>query len=195
MLHYLYRITRQDAKEYIGVSINPTDRLSDHKYGRGSIHLKGHKTLTMEILACGTKEYIYQLEKAYILKFSPELNISMGGIGGAGKNTARGSKSGQSKLTEEQVEQIRIRHYNNGESKNSLAIIYGVTPTAISSICFGQTWKHAKGPIVKPIKEDKSQLIKRAKELRKLGYIYSDIAEILYVSPTTAFNYCKKYND
>ena len=43
------------------------------------------------------------------------------------------------KLTEDQVRAIRVR---SGEKRRSLALEFGVTPTAISNICLGKGWRH-----------------------------------------------------
>jgi hypothetical protein len=55
-------------------------------------------------------------------------------------NSAKGSKSGRSKLTEEQVCEIRNLHYSH--STNDLAKRYNVNPTTIGHIVSGSTWKH-----------------------------------------------------
>lgn len=60
---------------------------------------------------------------------------------------ANGSNQGLSKLTEEDVLEIRHRYNSTSESTYSLADNVGVTASAIQSIVTGKTWKHVGGPI------------------------------------------------
>lgn len=53
----------------------------------------------------------------------------------------RGSKHGQSRLTEEYVGRIR-KGFLAGETQTDLAKKYGVSITAISKVCNRKTWKH-----------------------------------------------------
>lgn len=55
--------------------------------------------------------------------------------------TARGSRSGNAKLTEEQVAHIKAR-LAEGVSTKRLARLYGVWPNAIDQIKAGKGWKH-----------------------------------------------------
>ena len=73
--HFLYRITTAVGDEYIGVSINPSHRLKQHRTGQGNKYLKNRDDLEQIILAKGSREYIYSLEAEYIEKFKPNLNI------------------------------------------------------------------------------------------------------------------------
>lgn len=52
----------------------------------------------------------------------------------------KGSKMWSSKLSEEQVREIREK--NKTQSKNSLALEYGVSRQTILNICLGRSWKH-----------------------------------------------------
>ena len=56
-----------------------------------------------------------------------------------------GSKNNRSKLTEEQVLQIRHRRFN-GELGTTLGKEFNVTSANISTICLGYTWPHVGGP-------------------------------------------------
>lgn len=56
---------------------------------------------------------------------------------------ARGSKIGTSKLTEEQVAEIRLR-FGQKETKKSLARHFGVSIGTIKFIIRGDTWKHVR---------------------------------------------------
>lgn len=55
--------------------------------------------------------------------------------------TAKGTRSGLSKLTEEQVLEIRA----SSESQKNLADRYGVSATIVSLAQRGKTWKHVGG--------------------------------------------------
>ncbi len=56
---------------------------------------------------------------------------------------AKGEKSGQAKLTQKCVKEIRIR-YKNGETIAALSKKFGVTGTAIRYILDRKNWKHVK---------------------------------------------------
>lgn len=57
------------------------------------------------------------------------------------RNTSRGERNAQSKLTDEKVRAIKER-LAFGESLSSIARDYAVDPTTILSIRNGRTWKH-----------------------------------------------------
>jgi transcriptional regulator with XRE-family HTH domain len=56
---------------------------------------------------------------------------------------ARGERQGHAKLTQAQVEAIRLR-YADGEPQRVLAEEFGVRASAISRIVNGKRWKHVK---------------------------------------------------
>lgn len=56
--------------------------------------------------------------------------------------TATGAKNGQSKLTAQQVNEIRRRFASGGITKKSLALEYGVGQMAIGRIIRGERWSH-----------------------------------------------------
>lgn len=58
--------------------------------------------------------------------------------------SARGSRSGASKLTESQVVEIRVR-CAAGELHRVLAVDYGVSRTTITQVVNGTTWRHVTG--------------------------------------------------
>lgn len=67
--------------------------------------------------------------------------IALGLYKNLGKNTPKGSNHPCSKLTEEQVVQIRSR-VARGEFKRALAREYGVSDSLVRAIVTGRTWKH-----------------------------------------------------
>lgn len=60
---------------------------------------------------------------------------------GANTNPARGSKQGSSKLTEDQVREIRARN-KAGESCYKMAKDYPVDKQTLQRICYGRGWLH-----------------------------------------------------
>lgn len=186
-VHYLYVITRSDGCKYVGVSIDPQYRLQQHIMGQGSIYLVGEVEATIEIICQGNKEFIYDLERAYIKENRPELNISEGGYGGNSGNAAKGEKHGHSKLLEKDIVTIRERAYN-GESYYKLAEEYGVSHASIYAVCTGKTWKHIGGPITS-FKNRKEELVKRVRELFDEGLSGREIADILPISQTSVYRY------
>lgn len=185
--HYLYVVTRLDGCKYVGVSIDPEHRLRQHISGQGSIHLSGHIGAILEIICQGSKDYIYNLERAYIKESRPELNISEGGHGGYSGNAAKGENHGHSKLLEKDIVLIRERVYN-GESYYTLGEEYGVSFNSIYAVCTGKTWKHMGGPITS-FKNNKQELVKKVKELFDQGLSGREIAEILPISITSVYRY------
>jgi predicted GIY-YIG superfamily endonuclease len=188
-IHYLYIITRPDGCKYVGVSIDPQHRLQQHILGQGSIYLEGYTESTIEIICQGSKNYIYNLERAYIRQNKPELNISEGGYGGDSGNAARGERHGQSKLLEKDILIIRERVYN-GESCYKLAKEYNVSQAPIYCACTGKTWKHVGGPITS-FKNNRQDLIRKVKELFDEGFSGREISEMLPISQTSAYRYKK----
>jgi hypothetical protein len=61
-------------------------------------------------------------------------------------NTARGSRSGQSKLTEDQVRAIRQR-LARGESHRVIGRAFGVSGVAVHFIAAHKTWAHLDAPV------------------------------------------------
>jgi predicted GIY-YIG superfamily endonuclease len=186
-IHYLYIITRPDGCKYVGVSIDPSHRLEQHILGQGSIYLIGQTYSTIEIICQGNKDYIYNLERAYIKENRPELNISEGGYGGDSGNAAKGERHGHSKLLDRNIVGIRERVYN-GESYRKVAEEFGVSHMSIYAVCTGKTWKHMGGPIVS-FKNNKQELVKKVKELFDEGFSGREIADILPISETSAYRY------
>jgi len=62
---------------------------------------------------------------------------------------ARGSKSGQSKLSESEVIKLRNMYATGNHSFSDLAGMYSMTAYAIYGAVVGRTWKHVAGPIEK----------------------------------------------
>lgn len=57
------------------------------------------------------------------------------------ESVARGADAGPSKLTEEQVREIRVA-FENGENRRGLAERYGIKVRAVYKIASRQTWAH-----------------------------------------------------
>ena len=79
------------------------------------------------------------------------------------RRTARGSRSGRSKLTEADVLKLREMYVTGNYSFIDLADIYQMTTYAIHAAVVGRTWKHVGGPV-----EACQQLASSKDRLRKL---------------------------
>ena len=192
-IHYLYSIVRSDNKEYIGVSIYPKLRLKAHMAGRGNIHLKNRTDLTQRVLACGTSDYIYRLEKALIYSINPELNIASGGQGGFCGKSKLGSDNHFAKLSEAHVIEIRNLAKDNPKvTYECLGEVFEVSRETIGDICRGRTWKHIEGPIVlcKKPKYDEGLIIKNYLE----GSSVISLAKLYSVSRHTIYNILRRNN-
>jgi hypothetical protein len=55
-----------------------------------------------------------------------------------------GEENGKSKLTTSQVIEIKKKFKQNSQSKRSIAREFGISPSAIFCIAWGQTWKHVE---------------------------------------------------
>jgi hypothetical protein len=89
--HHLYRISFPDGRAYIGVAINPTHRFRRHCCSAETligdrIRHYGKDNISVSVLACGSREYIYDLEvraiKAFGTLWPAGFNCSGGGLGG-----------------------------------------------------------------------------------------------------------------
>jgi hypothetical protein len=74
--HYLYRIVLPDRRAYIGVSLDPQQRFSNHcssktALGR-AIQRYGREHCKFELLCVGPEKYIYALEARAIQKFNTQ---------------------------------------------------------------------------------------------------------------------------
>jgi len=73
-VHYLYRILLPDGRAYIGVSMRPERRFSDHcradSYVGAAIRRHGAHNCEVQILCAGSKDYIYDLEERAIKTFN-----------------------------------------------------------------------------------------------------------------------------
>src|ERR1035437_9834737 len=101
MNHYLYKIT-VGGKSYIGVSVNTTQRFEAHCKSRYLIGIAirewGRALADFRVLACGSMEYIYNLEVEAIRAF--------GTLTPNGYNIARGGLPGHRHLNPKVCEEI-----------------------------------------------------------------------------------------
>ena len=97
---------------------------------------------------CINPEHIYEGTQAENMADAVKRGRMVGGGGGGGGNAANfggplpGEQNPSSKLTTEQVLEIRRRHAEGGILQQALAEEYGVTPMAISYIVRYKKWKH-----------------------------------------------------
>lgn len=73
-IHYLYSILLPDGHAYIGRSVRPRLRFSEHacadSYVGNAIRHHGPHNCILQILCAGSKDYIADLEQRAILKFN-----------------------------------------------------------------------------------------------------------------------------
>jgi hypothetical protein len=62
--------------------------------------------------------------------------------GRANRTLEKGEKHPSSKLTEDDVREIRIKYANGGVSQRQLALEYGITKTNIGTIILRKSWSH-----------------------------------------------------
>jgi len=55
-----------------------------------------------------------------------------------------GEKNGASKLTADQVKEIRLRYASGTESQKTIAADFGINRAMVSYLCSGHSWKHLK---------------------------------------------------
>jgi len=80
--------------------------------------------------------------------------------------TTKGSKHGNSKLTEDDVVEIRKMYKNKQIGIKDIADIFGVSRTIIQRAATGDTWKHVDSPICE--KRNKAVGLDLAVEIRRL---------------------------
>jgi cyanate lyase len=95
----------------------------------------------------------------------------------------QGSRNAASKLTEQQVLEMRYKA-NVGSSYENLAREYGLAHTTVCAICYGDTWQHVGGPLSN--RGDKSpgdhnrklthKIVAEMKQKRQAGATYVALA-------------------
>lgn len=188
-LNYLYLITREDGEQYVGVTIDPSRRKLEHFKGRGSKYLEGQK-FSMEIISEGDEEDIYALEKEYIQKYSPSLNIAKGGNKGPG---FIGEEVWTAILTEEDVIRAKYLLLDINKSYSDISKELNISKDIIASISLGKSWAHILPELKLPdrAKQELSETtIAEILRLRKEGWSYTKIASQVGVSYNTARNWC-----
>lgn len=137
--HYVYLITRDDGKKYVGVTKDLHKRMLEHYKGRGNKDLF-NREFSYIILDQGTRIDMYNKECKYIEEHTATLNIAKGGFGG---NGSCGSNHWNSRLTEDQVLEIKkILIIDAKRTYKSISVDYGVTVGTIEQIASNKTWKH-----------------------------------------------------
>jgi hypothetical protein len=170
----------------------------EHKLGvtnkNLSIDMKllGPPKFKFEKILIGTKDYILDMEYAYLSTFILLDNMYNSNTGGSLNGGTFGEGHGNTDLTDTDV--LKIRELHNLDSikytPNTLSKIYNIEPTSISKILRGFTWKHLNN--VSTLKEiiptgrlgtsrDKLTLedARKIRELYATGkYTYQDIADL-----------------
>lgn len=120
---------------------------------------------------------------------------------------AKGEYNHNVKLTAEQVIEMRGLH-KEGWDCAKLGRRFGISQRVAYKICNNESWKHlldevkaaptyasafARSVATRRIPDEKLELYKKCFELRKLGYLYDEIAEKLSINPKTAQIYTRVY--
>lgn len=156
-------IAAQTAKEYRSTP-NPIDFDVDPVTGcfnctSHAANDEGYHTIVVDGEAYGVHRFVYEqmfgeIPEGLIVRHlcgnphccNPE-HLALGTDGDNARDrdehgrTARGTKNGRSKLTEEDVREIKKR-LAAGDGVRHLARVYGVTHAVISAINRGLTWNH-----------------------------------------------------
>lgn len=163
---YLIHNTTND-KTYVGSSVNiehrwrrHTSDLNNHKHHNA--HLQhawdkyGHDAFEYRIIEVVLdKTKLHQREQFYINLLKPEYNIAQDVIGNTGihpseetrkklSDAKQGEKNGGSKLSAEQVIEIRDMFSVGNITLTALSSLFGVCLTTISYIVNRKRWKSVK---------------------------------------------------
>lgn len=188
-LHYLYLITRDDGEKYVGVTVDPKRRKTDHHNGRGSKFLF-ERNFTMDILLEGSEDYIYGKEQEYIERYEASLNIAIGGNKGPG---FIGEYVWTAILKEEDVVKVKHLLLDTNKSYTDIANELSISRDIVVSIGLNKAWRHVLPDLVLPDRaqqELSEETINTILTLRKSGLSYNKIAEQTNVSYGTARNWC-----
>jgi predicted GIY-YIG superfamily endonuclease len=156
MLCYLYQITLPNGRGYIGVALNPRKRFKEHcrsSYNIGkAIREFDVSEVSFIVLACGTQDYIYDLEaraiKAFATQWPSGLNMAGGGFGG--RNPHPSTRAKQSKA-------LRGRKFTPEHCANMAAARVGTSRSLESrqrqaAAKKGQPWSAARRAAYDPVK-------------------------------------------
>ena len=142
---YLYLITREDSKQYVGISFDPIKRFKRHISNRGTNPFLRNSKSSLAVLNKGTRPQMIELEKELIKTGKFELNTSSGNGG-----NYLGEKHPSSKLSETEVTEI-VNLYNQGFlSQVEIANKFEIDKGVITQIIKGRTWSHLNLTIGRP---------------------------------------------
>ena len=117
MKFYLYRIILPDGRAYIGAAKNPKVRFVEHCRGNffvgEAIRQVGKEHAVFQILACGERNYIFELEEKAIAAFHTRwpngLNLAAGGFGGRDPLPSTRLKVSLARLGQKKSEETKAR--------------------------------------------------------------------------------------
>lgn len=191
----IYKITNLiNQKVYIGQSINIEKRWQDHcaTVDNCAIHRAiqkyGKENFVFEILEECDLSMLNEKEIYYIEKYNSYYdgyNMTLGGEGA----------SHPIKLSDDQIEQIKILLKENRFSISEIAIMFSVSRHTISDINLGKSRR--KDNEKYPIRPTKYKILEKEKLLEELQQTKGDFSQIgknYNVSEMTIRNWCKKYN-
>ena len=136
-MYYVYELVNQmGTVEYVGKTVNPKKRLKQHlgllKDGHGRFH--NRQDIQMNIVGC--YENLYRS-----LQVENDLQVYWGLETDRDKRAVKGIKNGCSKLTEQEVKEIK-NLLLKGIPQDKIAKDFNVSRSAIALIKQGKSWKH-----------------------------------------------------
>lgn len=148
VVYYVYQIKNNITNSvYIGITKNLESRFREHKncsnnkYLRAAINVYGIENFTFSVLETTTIELCSEREVFYIAearKLGNTYNISNGGLIG---NGAPKEDHWNSKLTEQEVLQMKELYNSTKITQLKLSELFGISKSHISKILRGERWQ------------------------------------------------------
>lgn len=197
--YFLYKITNNiNGREYVGVTNNFNRRMAEHKSLKTNknlaeeLSLYGVSNFTFNKMLESSKDYVLDMEYAYLSKYIIIDNMYNSSTGGHLNGGTFGEKHGHTTLNDSIIIEMRKLHNidNNLYSINILADKYNLEPSSVAKILRGDTWNHLNPiSIIKEVKPSGRKNTPRdklnmedARYIRKLyatgNYTYQDIADM-----------------
>jgi predicted GIY-YIG superfamily endonuclease/DNA-binding XRE family transcriptional regulator len=136
-MYYVYELVNQmGTVEYVGKTVNPKKRFRQHLSLPKGNHGRFHNRQDIQMNIVGCYENLYES-----LQVENDLQVYWGLETDRSKRSVKGIKNGCSKLTEEQVKEIK-NLLTKKISQDKIAKEFNVSRSAIALIDRGKSWKH-----------------------------------------------------
>ena len=138
-MYYVYELVNQmGTVEYVGKTVNPKKRLNQHFSKPKDRHGRFYNRQDIQMNIAGCYNDLYES-----LQVENDLQIYWGLETDRSKRSVKGIKNGCSKLTEENVREIK-KLITERVSQSKIAKRFNVHRTAIGHINSGRAWKHVE---------------------------------------------------